>query len=271
MSWISKCLISCTARFSTGHPPSRTPYRLGAWRAAPWLAPCRCAQTLRTASAASPTRCVWSASPADTSTATPAVTRSSTWPLKTLRACLTIPAPCASPSASSGASGRRPPGTWMGPTASCSSSQRRTTAVGGDRTAPLLLTPFIYGPHWHFMLFLHHHGGTLTWTITDCCTFLASCVLHLWTPTRKHMTTTSSNGLSATTKLCGIFPQIFFSVGNEKIRIYLVFFCMLLCGHRSHTGQIKAEHLPFALDCLEYFIVTTVMSCWGLDSPFFSR
>lgn len=117
----------------SGHPPSRAPARPAAWRAAPWPAPCRWAPTCRTASAASPTRPGWSASRADTSTATPVAIRSSTWPSKISRACLTTPAPCASPSASLEASARPPPGTSTGPTASCSSSssQGRSTGVGG--------------------------------------------------------------------------------------------------------------------------------------------
>lgn len=118
----------------SGLPPSWAPARPAAWRTAPWRAPCLWVPTCRTASVASPTRPAWSASPVATSTVTPAVTRSSTWPSRTSRACLTTPAPCANPSASSEAWVRPPPGTSLGPTASCRSVRNRSTGVAGGQT-----------------------------------------------------------------------------------------------------------------------------------------
>lgn len=124
----------------TGLPPSWVPARPAAWRAAPWPAPCHWAPTCHTASVASPMRLAWSASPAATSTATPAVTRLSTWPSRISRACPTTPAPCASPSASWEVSARPPQVTSTGLTASCSSSSSsvrgRSTGVGGGKLWP---------------------------------------------------------------------------------------------------------------------------------------
>lgn len=169
---------------SSGHPPSRAPARPAAWRAAPWPAPCRWAPTCRTASAASPTRPGWSASRAGTSTATPVATRSSTWPSKISRACPTTPAPCASPSASSGASARPPPGTSTGPTASCSSSssQGRSTGAGGVEAEASSAGGW-FGwfpqsrPGWFLMHCLSHDSYVLTWTTTNGCPTLLSLSL----------------------------------------------------------------------------------------------
>lgn len=129
---------------SSDLPPSWAPVRPAAWRAARWPAPSLWAPTCPTASVASPTKPAWSASPAATSTATPAATRLSTWPSRTLRACPTTHVPCASRSASWAASARPPLAICTGLAASCSSSrvQGRSTAVGGGKPEGCRVCPW---------------------------------------------------------------------------------------------------------------------------------
>lgn len=169
--WLTNLQLSTSSLHtsSSGLLPSWAPVRPAAWRAAPWPAPCPWALTCLTASAASPTKSAWSASPAATCTVTPAATRLWTWPSRTLRACPTTPAPCASLSGSWEAWARPPPGTSAGPTACC-----RSTGVGGDELWALAWESCVFSPlmldfwllHLWPVCFLMHCHCLLSYVVT---------------------------------------------------------------------------------------------------------
>lgn len=127
---------------------SWAPARPAAWTAAPWPDLCLWVRISCTASAAFPTAPASSASPAATFTAAPAATRSSTWPSRTSRACPTTLVPCASPSVSWGAWGRRPRAACTDPAACRRSSSRResSTGAGGGEAPRLKALPWNHHP-----------------------------------------------------------------------------------------------------------------------------